>query len=71
MAEQLTEEEYNSINYFHFEKTIDSWVGWEECKKKCKRVCPELLDAIDRLYSARRTLDIIVGGLDYEREDYG
>ena len=61
----LTEEDVSIIQYFHQDKDdITRWAGWEECKQRIKGSHPELIQAIEQLTVAERTLNAIVKGLE-------
>ena len=70
MSEKLTEEEHNSIVYFHESYgDITRWVGWEETKGKIEKLYPELIDAMNRVVVSERTLDAVIKNLDYDWEE--
>ncbi len=60
-AASVTDDDRNMIAYFLQEKgDIERWSGWEDRKADIGRVYPELIDALDRLKIAERTLDAVV-----------
>jgi len=59
--ERLTADDYDAIEYFHREKgDITRWSRWEERKPIIREIHPELVDAIERLTAAERTLLAVV-----------
>jgi len=58
---KLTPQDKSDIVYFHqYRGDIERWVGWENAKPLVQKEYPELLDAMERLVSAKRTLSAIV-----------
>lgn len=63
----LTNDDYLSIKYFINERgDTTRWTRWESRKPAIKEVHPELIDALERLQSAERTLKAVVDSLPSE-----
>ena len=62
----ITEEDINSVKYFHEVKDITRWGQWEEKRKYFCLHYPELIKAMNQLEIAQDTLDTIIEGLEYE-----
>lgn len=66
MAEpdKLTHRDLSMIEYFHKMKgDITRWAQWEEKKPLIKEEYPELIDALERVEIAEKTLNKIVDSI--------
>jgi hypothetical protein len=60
MSDKLTEHDLYLLCYFYKESDFEMWDEWENKKHLFKKEYPHLIDAMDRLESARKTLDAII-----------
>lgn len=56
------------LDYFYFEKDLGSWANWEDLKPEFSKHYPELIDALDRLETAKKSADRIVRSIAEETE---
>lgn len=56
----LTAEDVRLIKYFHDKGDITRWVDWEAKKALVEKQYPEVIDALNRLTIAERTLRAVV-----------
>ena len=68
--EKLSDSDRRMIKYFITEKgDITRWCDWPEKKTLVAKIYPELIDALDRLKIAERTLKAVVEKIAQEGDD--
>ncbi len=60
MNDKLTESDLLMLCYFYRDSRITRWSEWEDKKHLFEKEYPHLIDAMDKLESARKTLDAII-----------
>lgn len=60
MSDELTESDLLQLCYFYRDSRITRWSQWNDKKHLFRKEYPHLIDAMDRLESARKTLDAII-----------
>lgn len=64
---KITQEDRNSLRYFHEEKgDITRWVNWEDKKELFFEEYPELRTAIDNLRAWNLIMNSIIAAIDHE-----
>lgn len=60
MSNKLTENDLLMLCYFYRDSRIERWSQWDDKKQLFEKEYPHLIDAIERLDSAKKTLDSII-----------
>lgn len=60
MADKLKLTEARTLHFFHHERGDLTRGNWEQMEPILRRDFPQVIDALDRLRSAERTLDAVV-----------
>jgi hypothetical protein len=66
----VTQQDIHDINYFYFQRDdLERWCDWEKKKEEIRKSHPEVVDAYERLVSAKATFEILIKNMEVKNDN--